>query len=109
MNELRVTPCLTPHGRIVLAPSDDAVELESGLARRLAEAFARGASHGLLRLGPGEVAQVLSPVFSYWRELGARYVTALCTTPGVEKREHIGPEHVAEAIQYRSLDRAPRR
>jgi hypothetical protein len=55
--------------------------LDSGLARRLEEAFARGSGHGLLQLGASEVGVVLPPVFSYWREFGTRYVTALCTLP----------------------------
>jgi len=99
VNELRVTPRLTPHGRLALARADDAVELESGLARRLGEAFARGAGHGLLRLGAAEVGQVLPPVFSYWRELGARYVTALCTKPDVEE-DRVGiPPPSAEELE----------
>ena len=31
------------------------------------------------------------------------------TIAGLDVKDDIGPEHVAEAIQYRSLDRAPRR
>ena len=82
----RLTPCLTPHGRLLLAFADDAPELEEALARRLEEAFARGPGHGLLRLGAAEVGHVLPPVFAYWREFGGRYVTALCTRPDVEER-----------------------
>ena len=48
---------------------------------RLEKAFARGSGHGLLQLGAGEVEAILPPVFAYWRELGARYVTALCAVP----------------------------
>jgi non-specific serine/threonine protein kinase len=94
-----VTLCLTPQGRLVLAPADDAVELELGPARRLGEAFARGAGHGLLRLGAGEVGQVLPPVFSYWRDLGARYVTAVCATPDVEERGAGIPPPPAEDLE----------
>lgn len=35
LDELRLTPCLTPHGRLWLAPSDDAPELEPALAERV--------------------------------------------------------------------------
>ena len=55
--------------------------MDPGLARRLKDAFSRGSGHGILQLGATEVGVVLPPVFSYWRELGTRYVTALCTLP----------------------------
>src|SRR5439155_18108686 len=50
---------------------------------RLERAFRRGAGHGLLCLGADEVGTALPPVLSYWRELGARYVAALCALPGI--------------------------
>jgi non-specific serine/threonine protein kinase len=81
LNELRLTLRLTPRGRLVLAAADDAPALETARARRIDRAFARGTGHGLLLLGAAEVGSVLPPVFAYWRELGARYVTALCTRP----------------------------
>jgi SNF2-related domain/SNF2 Helicase protein/Helicase conserved C-terminal domain len=83
LNERRLTLRLTPHGRLVLATADDAPELEAARARRVERAFARGPGHGLLLLGAAEVGSVLPPVFAYWRELAARYVTALCTRPDV--------------------------
>jgi hypothetical protein len=46
---------LTPHGRLVLAHSDEAPPLDPALAERLPQAFARGAGYGLLRLGAAEV------------------------------------------------------
>ena len=55
--------------------------MDPDLARRLKDAFARGSGHGLLQLGAGEVGVALPPAFSFWRELGTRYVTALCTLP----------------------------
>jgi len=84
--DLRLTPALTPHGRLLLVPSDDAPWLEPALGERIRHAFDRGAGHGLLRLGAGEVGQVLPPVFAYWRELGGRFVTALCTRPDIDER-----------------------
>ncbi|MGH8566777.1 MAG: DEAD/DEAH box helicase, partial [Gammaproteobacteria bacterium] len=80
-----------PHGRLLLAPSDEGPELEPALARRLLQAFARGAGHGLLRLGAAELGQALPPVFAYWREIGSRHVTALCTRLDVEERRATVP------------------
>ena len=73
---------LTPHGRLVLAHDADAPALESGLADRIAQAFERGSGHGLLLLGADEAGTALPPVHAYWRDFGARYVTALCTRQG---------------------------
>jgi superfamily II DNA or RNA helicase len=76
-----LAPILTPQGCLTLGPAEDAPVLETELAARLKIAFARGSGHGLLQLGAGEVETVLPPVFSYWREFGTRYVTALCALP----------------------------
>jgi hypothetical protein len=85
-SESRLTPCLTPHGRLVLERAGDAPEVEPALAERMEQAFARGAGHGLLRLGAAEIGRSLPPVFAFWRDIGSRYVTALCTAPDVEDR-----------------------
>ena len=86
--EHRLTPALTPHGRLVVVPQDDALALDPRLGERIRSAFERGSGHGLLQLGAVEVGEVLPPVFSYWRDLGSRFVTALCTRPDMERREH---------------------
>jgi non-specific serine/threonine protein kinase len=78
-----LAPVLTPHGALALRPSNDGVALPPGLGAQLQAAFARGSGHGLLALGADLVGAALPPVLSYWRELGVRYVTALCALPGL--------------------------
>jgi len=75
---MMLAPVLTPHGVLTLRPSGDGAALEPDLGSRLEKAFAKGPGHGLLCLGADEVATVLPPELSYWREFGGRYVTALC-------------------------------
>jgi len=77
----RLGPVLTPHGRLLLAPVDDAPTLAPDLSRRIEASFAHGSGHGLLQLGAGEVGTVLPPVLGYWREFAARFVTAVCMLP----------------------------
>ena len=79
MDALSLGLSLTPHGRLVLAHDADAAPVDGVLADRLRQAFERGPGHGLLLLGADEAGTALPPVYSYWREFGARYVTALCT------------------------------
>src|SRR6266568_1146394 len=86
MTASALAPVLTPHGRLLLAPAEDAPALPPDLSRRLQDSFARGAGHGLLQLGAGEVGTALPPLLGYWRELGARYVSAVCTLPDLEER-----------------------
>ncbi|SDR51031.1 Superfamily II DNA or RNA helicase, SNF2 family [Rhizobiales bacterium GAS113] len=69
---------LTPQGHLLLEAVVDAPDLDDTVAKRLAEAFAQGTGHGLLRLGAAEVGQTLAPTFIWWREFAARYVGALC-------------------------------
>ena len=80
---MTLEPVLTPHGLLTLRQTEEALPLEPQQGLRLGKAFERGSGHGLLWLGANEVGTTLPPVFSYWRELGVRYVTALCALPGV--------------------------
>src|ERR1017187_5340652 len=80
---MTLEPVLTPHGLLTLRQTAQAPALEPDHGLRLEKAFLRGSGHGLLWLGADEVATVLPPVLSYWRELGMRYMTALCALPSV--------------------------
>jgi hypothetical protein len=75
---------LTPHGSLILIEESDSPALDAPLVCRLQRSFNRGPGHGLLQLGAEEAATALPPVFSYWRDFGARYVTAVCTHPEME-------------------------
>src|SRR5215211_9400319 len=76
-------PVLTPHGLLTLSQTDEPLALDVARGSRLVKAFAGGPGHGLLVLGADEVGTALPPVLSYWRELAAGYVTALCALPGL--------------------------
>ena len=78
-------PVLTPHGVLALGQTGEplTLTLEPARGARLERAFGRGSGHGLLCLGIDEVGTALPAVLSYWRELGARYVTALCALPDI--------------------------
>src|SRR6185436_320607 len=58
---------------------DDGTELiEPAAAVRIAAAFEGGAGAGLLQLGCAEVTTPLPAALGFWRDLAARYVTAVC-------------------------------
>src|SRR5689334_24727954 len=80
---MALAPVLSPRGVLTLKPSDEATALDLTRSTRIEQAFARGAGHGLLHLGADEVGASLPALFAYWRELGTRYVTALCALPGL--------------------------
>ena len=77
MGSVSLAPTLTPHGRLALVQVADAPPLDPELTQRLRDAFDRGSGHGLLQLRADEVGTALPPVFSYWREFGAWYMSAL--------------------------------
>lgn len=109
MPEDNPAPLVTPHGHLVLAAAPDAPALDTALRARLEEAFARGAGHGLLQLGAGEVGVALPPVFAYWREFASGYVTALCGTPCAEPGGAPGKVEApnAEALESIAADAPP--
>ncbi|HQQ69460.1 MAG TPA: DEAD/DEAH box helicase [Alicycliphilus sp.] len=70
---------LTPAGHLYCLAEPEAAPLPEGLHASIAAAFAAGAGPGLLHLGGACAATALPPVWAYWRDLAARYLTALCT------------------------------
>src|SRR6516164_3840557 len=80
-----LAPALSPHGVLSLKPSNEATAWEPARSTRVVRAFERGAGHGLLCLGADEVGTSLPAALAYWRELGVRYVTALCALPDVSE------------------------
>ncbi len=72
---------LSPKGQLQLVVAQDAPPLADALAERLTAAFALSTGHGLLQMGAAEVATSLPPLWAFWRDFAARYVTALAATP----------------------------
>jgi len=109
MEQIPLDLVLTPHGSLVVIEEPDAPRLDAVLARRLLHAFDRGPGHGLFRLGAAENSTGLPPVYSYWHEFGARYVTAVCTQPDIEARRdriHI-PSPTEEELAWMVLSAPP--
>jgi superfamily II DNA or RNA helicase len=109
MDTVSLALALTPHGHLSLVQESDAPGLDAALAGRLREAFKRGPGHGLLWLGAAEAGTPLPPVFSYWREFSARYVTGLCMQPGVETHQEKVrvPRPSAEELEWIALGAPP--
>ncbi len=84
MSTTGLTLALTPRGHLLLARDDgaasapEAASATEELTQQITQAFTRGSGHGLLQLGARNVGQALPPVLAWWRDLGARYVTAVC-------------------------------
>jgi len=95
---LPLVPVLTPQGQLILHQQDDASCLDAAVAQRIESAFQRGAGHGLLWLGTDEAGVVLPAAFAYWRELGTRYTTALCTQPEEKRQIPAPPEEDLEGM-----------
>jgi non-specific serine/threonine protein kinase len=91
MDPVSLAPVLTPQGHLTLMEDSDAPILDPAFAQLLRHAFARGSGHGLFQLGAREVGVVIPPVFSYWRELGSRFVTAICTQPNLQNAHTADP------------------
>ena len=82
---MTLAPILTPRGHLRLLEVDEPPGTDPHIAARLLKAFQSGTGDGLLQLGAGEVGTVLSPALSYWRDFAARFVTAVCTQPGMDE------------------------
>src|SRR5512143_3652115 len=81
---IRLALAITPARHLVVrvaagGDEDDGSEpVEAPAAARIAAAFEDGAGAGLLQLGCAEVTTPLPAALGFWRDLAARYVTAVC-------------------------------
>ncbi len=103
MAGIRLALKLTPHGRLALDESSDAVELAPELGKRLQEAFSRSSGFGLMQLGAREVGQSLPAVFAYWREFAVRFITLLCTQSVADDAPLAVPDPSAAELAEMSL------
>ena len=72
---------LSPSGRLWLDTDPEAPALDAALADGIDAAFTHGPGEGLLHLGGAHPSTVLPPVLGWWRDLGVRYFTRVCTRP----------------------------
>jgi hypothetical protein len=68
---------LFPSGRLRLAASDPAIDIEPARLARLTHAFERGSGEGLVQLGGAELEGELPPAHGWFREFGRLFFTAL--------------------------------
>ena len=102
---MNVSLQLTPKGHLQCGAEPDVPPLAGTLADRLAAAFAQGAGHGLLHLGAAEVATALPPLWAFWRDFAARFVTVLTATPEDGEIAIAAPD--ASALETLCLDAPP--
>jgi hypothetical protein len=75
---------LSPSGRLRLAASDTAIDVEPVRLARLAHGFERGSGDGLVQLGGAEIEGDLPPALGWFREFGRLFFTALCALPDLD-------------------------
>jgi len=100
---------LTPHGRLSLFHQPGEPPLHKAIVERLRPALELGSGHALLHLGADEIEGTLTATAAFWRQFGARYLTALRTLPETERdtgRVQIPPPP-AEELERLARDAPP--
>jgi superfamily II DNA or RNA helicase len=78
---------ISPRGHLHVVPGEPGTPpIPPDVGSRIAEAFRRGPGEGLLHLGAVEVAAVLPPVLTYWRDLGHLFMERLCAVPELDPK-----------------------
>ena len=73
---------VSPNGKLYLIEDpEESGSLNENSRNRIKEGFERGPGRGLLVLAGDEITSHLSPVFSFFREVGRCYLTEICRLP----------------------------
>ena len=109
-----ITLRLSPHGHLTPIAAAEEQVLDGTATERIQRAFERNSGHGLLHLGIEESGTEFTPVLSWWRDFGSRYVTALCThenadaviesPPGSDLDEIVATAPPMEGGEYLTAD-----
>ncbi len=86
MNDRGHSLALTPRGQLILTLDGDDAPLPVAMRTRLLAAFTSGTGHGLLSMGMCDIGVALPPVIAWWRDLSARFVSALCMLPDLSQQ-----------------------
>jgi len=97
---------LTPGGHLMMIPRDGdkkqnfADASQPVLADAIVSAFASGAAQGIIALAGGKPDPAWPLSWTFWREFGERYLTALCQMPPASRQlEPIPPPDASELFQ----------
>lgn len=77
---------VTPQGHIDLQSGQSDSRLIVQAAQRIRKAFSFGSGHLLLHLATAELSTELPPDFAFFRELGRRFLVAMCSIPDPEQQ-----------------------
>ena len=77
---------------------------DAAFSAAIEKAFARGSGHGLLQLGTtAQSGSAFPPALAWWRDFGARYVTALRALPNTPEAVPLPPDSILSTL----VDEAP--
>ncbi len=87
---------LTPRGHLVALSAADAPALAPDLVEVIGGAFSEGAGPGLWVLGSRVVGTALPEPWSWWRDLAARFVAAVCAAGEAATAAPVEPPEAGE-------------
>jgi len=81
--QTQISLCLSPNGNFHVNIPNKLSDPVPEYIKRFQQDLSLGNGHALLALGGKDHGVGLPPVWSYWRDIGAKYLTMLCNLPDI--------------------------